>query len=273
MWLDLPMEKTHPANDNLGLLQRHPRLLTEAHERGCSHALSKRELPKNPPSNSDVSLASRLSGIEHADMHLLTRDVNSRSELSSSGVDRHTLEPSSVPFADGTVSLVLSGSSETQIEDAIVRSIAVDVIDLPGGPTAVAVEPGQPMSAVVLPADHDQSVSGASSPCDISDLALRAQRPNAPPKFASFGVVVEKVSKFSGGNHLAKTHKGHGYGERSPESNREKNSEEDTGRELALINFRIEALNWIEFYLSKKRTAANDGQVGWPGRGGASKRI
>jgi hypothetical protein len=72
---------------------------------------------------------------------------------------------------------------------------------------------------------------------------------------------------------LTKAHERDCNRERSPESDREKDSEEDTGRELALINFRIEALNWIEFYLSKKRTTANDSQVGWPGRSGASKRI
>jgi hypothetical protein len=72
---------------------------------------------------------------------------------------------------------------------------------------------------------------------------------------------------------LAKAHERDCNRERSPESKSEKDSEEDTGRELALINFRIEALNWIEFYLSKKRTIANDSQVGWPGRSGASKRI
>ena len=65
---------------------------------------------------------------------------------------------------------------------------------------------------------------------------------------------------------LAKAHERDCNRERSPESNREKSSEEDTGRELALINFRIEALNWIEFYLSKKRTIANDSQVRLAGR-------
>lgn len=65
---------------------------------------------------------------------------------------------------------------------------------------------------------------------------------------------------------LTKAHERDCNRERSPESNREKNSEDDAGRELALINFRIEALNWIEFCLSKKRTAANDSQVRLAGR-------
>jgi hypothetical protein len=65
---------------------------------------------------------------------------------------------------------------------------------------------------------------------------------------------------------LAKAHERDCNRERSPERDSEKNSEEDTGRELALINFRIEALNWIEFYLSKKRSVANDAQVRLAGR-------
>jgi hypothetical protein len=49
--------------------------------------------------------------------------------------------------------------------------------------------------------------------------------------------------------------------DRSTETNRDEYSPEDTCRELAVIQFRIEALNWIEFLLMKKRTVANDSQV------------
>ena len=49
--------------------------------------------------------------------------------------------------------------------------------------------------------------------------------------------------------------------DRSPKDNRDEYSPEDANRELAMIQFRIETLNWVAFYLSKKRTIANDGQV------------
>jgi hypothetical protein len=63
-------------------------------------------------------------------------------------------------------------------------------------------------------------------------------------------------------------------GNREQDTNRNpENSDEDVSRELAVIEDRIKFLNWIEWALTKKRTAANDGQVGWPGRSGASKRI
>jgi hypothetical protein len=65
---------------------------------------------------------------------------------------------------------------------------------------------------------------------------------------------------------LAKTHERDCNRERSTERNRDENSEDDANRELAVIQFRIEALNWIEFMLSKKRTVANDSQVGPTGR-------
>jgi hypothetical protein len=259
------MKNATHDNDNLPLLVRHPRL-AKAHERGCSLVLSERKVSIDAPRGSDVSRASLLGRVENANVGSLSVDPNLGPEPAGSRINGHALEPGSVPFADGTVSLVLSGSSDAQVGDAIIRPVTVDVIDLIGRPLAVDVEPREPVSAVVLPTDHDQSVSGASSSCDITDLALRAERPNAPPKLTGCGVVIQKVSKFSGGNHLAKTHKSYSDCERSPESKSEKNSEEDTGRELALINFRIEALNWIEFMLSKKRAVANDSQVRLAGR-------
>jgi hypothetical protein len=48
---------------------------------------------------------------------------------------------------------------------------------------------------------------------------------------------------------------------REPENDSQEDTDEDARRELAAILFRIETLNWVAFYLSKKRTAANDGQV------------
>jgi hypothetical protein len=54
--------------------------------------------------------------------------------------------------------------------------------------------------------------------------------------------------------------------DRSPKDNRNDDSPEDAARELAILNFRIEALNWIEFMLMKKRTVANDSQVKPTGR-------
>jgi hypothetical protein len=60
---------------------------------------------------------------------------------------------------------------------------------------------------------------------------------------------------------LAKAHERDCNREREPESNREKNSEDDASRELAMIYARIKWLNWMEFALRNKRTAANDSQV------------
>lgn len=42
---------------------------------------------------------------------------------------------------------------------------------------------------------------------------------------------------------------------------REEDTDEDPSSELAVIEARIKFLNWIEFALGKKTTAANDGEV------------
>jgi hypothetical protein len=67
-----------------------------------------------------------------------------------------------------------------------------------------------------------------------------------------------------------------GDGNRQQDTNRNpEHSDEETRRELAVIEDRIKFLNWIEWALRRpnKRTAANDGQVLLDaGRSGASRR-
>jgi hypothetical protein len=54
--------------------------------------------------------------------------------------------------------------------------------------------------------------------------------------------------------------------QRNTKDNRDEDSPEDTCRELAVIQFRIDALNWITWLMMKKRTVANDSQVKPTGR-------
>ena len=62
---------------------------------------------------------------------------------------------------------------------------------------------------------------------------------------------------------LAKAYEGDGNRQRKPERDRDENSEEDTRRELAVIEMRTRWINLFEWMLMRpnKRTIANDGQV------------
>lgn len=73
---------------------------------------------------------------------------------------------------------------------------------------------------------------------------------------------------------LAPVEQGDGNRQQDTNRNTEK-TDEDTRRELAVIEDRIKFLNWVHWALRqpKKRTAANDGQVMLnAGGSGASKR-
>ena len=72
---------------------------------------------------------------------------------------------------------------------------------------------------------------------------------------------------------LLKTPVQQGGCSRQQDANRNtETAQEDVDRELSVIEAKIKWLNWMEFALRNKRTAANDSQVRLAGRN-ASKRI
>ncbi len=143
-----------------------------------------------------VGLMRLLGGGKHSKMPLLPAKGNVRHPLvrdvvpiSAEQAGRLVVAPSppSVLAVDGL-------SYVSQLANSIVSGFAVDVVNLPGGPNAMHIQPCKAMRSIAPAVNHDDRVAV----CDTASTPSWLCRPsskNAPSKYASFGVVVKKLAQ------------------------------------------------------------------------------
>jgi len=99
-------------------------------------------------------------GWEHADMDSFSAYANLRPPLARKLVPRHAKQSrTAVLVSSAAVLLVAFCRYVAQVLNAVIKAVAIDVVNLKFRPFAVAVKPCESIGAVQIPADTDVTVS------------------------------------------------------------------------------------------------------------------
>jgi hypothetical protein len=112
----------------------------------------------------------------------------------------HTLKSGRVAMIASPVGLINHGGNVTKIAEAVIQSVAIDVINHSGGPYAIHVQPNNPMRKIHFAEDSDLVIG--TIPETTSGLIDGAPTPTLlPPQLASVGDVVQFGPDFFSGDH------------------------------------------------------------------------
>lgn len=155
----------------------------------------------------DVGSMSGFCGEKIADVTVLAVDHDLRRPFSAFLVPRHAKQAGKcVAVRRALIVLIFCIRRLAEILEAIIRSIAVDVVDLICRPCAGLVEPDEPMSHVKTTIDLDSDVSvGTQVSCNIACLeSPTVHAPNEQPGLGGeFKKLAQTRESNMGGSHEA----------------------------------------------------------------------
>jgi len=147
---------------------------------------------------------------------------SSELRVPTSVMRQYSLESRRVVAGLAPVGLVLAAGRFAQVDQSVIESIAVDVIDNFVWPTPVDIKPNDVVKLIVAALDPDHAVSTSDTTGDVALPRPGADVPS-PAHLACARIVLKKVADhFCGDSHGSKPHNKH-----HPESewNRSENDE------------------------------------------------
>lgn len=143
-----------------------------------------------------VGLVRLLGGGKHAKVPLLPAEGNVRHPLVGNVVPVSAKQPGRLVICAGLshVLLVDGLGYISQLANAVVSGVAVNVVNLPIRPSPVKMQPSKAVRAVTAPINHDDRVSVRAASRNSSRFCRPATE-YAPNENAGFGVVVKNFAQ------------------------------------------------------------------------------